>query len=404
MKYNKNIFFIIYMYYIVDFIFFKILMNFQKKYDIIFTKFNIDKYISLHRKDYFMSELVNRNDLNVDKLYDDISSLIDKTKMKVVSHVNTEFVILNWNIGKRIKNELLDNKKPEYGKKVIKELSKKLIQKYGRGYSYSNLYRMLQVNEDFSDFENFATLSQKLSWSHFVEIVKMDTDIKRKFYATLCMNENWSVRTLRERVDSALFERTAISKKPEETIKNDLQLLTNENKMTTDLFFRDPYILDFLELKDTYSEKDLENAIISELEKFILEMGTDFAFLARQKRIIIDGKDYYIDLLFYHRKLKRLVIIELKLGEFKPEYKGQVELYLRWLDKYEKAEGEESPLAIILCASKSDMMTELLELNNSGIHVAQYLTDYVPKKLLEEKFLSSIKNARIQLDQRNKKP
>lgn len=404
MKYNKNIFFIIYMYYIVDFIFFKILMNFQKKYDIIFTKFNIDKYISLHRKDSFMSELVNRNNLNVDKLYDDISSLIDKTKMKVVSHVNTEFVILNWNIGKRIKNELLDNKKPEYGKKVIKELSKKLIQKYGRGYSYSNLYRMLQVNEDFSDFENFATLSQKLSWSHFVEIVKMDTDIKRKFYATLCMNENWSVRTLRERVDSALFERTAISKKPEETIKNDLQLLTNENKMTTDLFFRDPYILDFLELKDTYSEKDLENAIISELEKFILEMGTDFAFLARQKRIIIDGKDYYIDLLFYHRKLKRLVIIELKLGEFKPEYKGQVELYLRWLDKYEKAEGEESPLAIILCASKSDMMTELLELNNSGIHVAQYLTDYVPKKLLEEKFLSSIKNARIQLDQRNKKP
>ena len=127
--------------------------------------------------------------------------------------------------------------------------------------------------------------------------------------------------------------------------------------MTTDLFFRDPYILDFLELKDTYSEKDLENAIISELEKFILEMGTDFAFLARQKRVIIDGKDYYIDLLFYHRKLKRLVIIELKLGEFKPEYKGQVELYLRWLDKYEKAEGEESPLAIILCASKSDMMT-----------------------------------------------
>lgn len=296
----------------------------------------------------------------------------------------------------------MDNKKPEYGKRVIKQLSKRLIEKYGRGYSYSNLYRMLQINEDFEDFEKFATLSQKLSWSHFVEIVKMDTDIKRKFYTTMCMNENWSVRTLKERVDSALFERTAISKKPEQTIINDLQLLTNENKMTTDLFFRDPYILDFLELKDTYSEKDLENAIINELEKFILEMGNDFAFLARQKRITIDGRDYYMDLLFYHRKLKRLVVIELKLDEFKPEHKGQVELYLKWLDKYEKAEGEESPVAIILCATKSDMMTELLELDNSGIHVAQYLTNYVPKELLQEKFLSSIKNAKIQLEQRNK--
>ena len=284
-----------------------------------------------------MNELEN---INVDKLYNDVADLIEKAKIQVVSHINTEFVILNWNIGNRIKNELLNNKKPEYGKKVIKNLSKRLIEKYGRGYSYSNLYRMLQINEDFEDFQKFATLSQKLSWSHFVEIVKMDTDVKRKFYATMCMNENWSVRTLKERVDSALFERTAISKKPEQTIINDLQLLTDENKMTTDLFFRDPYILDFLELKDTYSEKDLENAIINELERFILEMGNDFAFLARQKRITIDGRDYYMDLLFYHRKLRRLVVIELKLDEFKPEHKGQVELYLKWLDKYERAEGE----------------------------------------------------------------
>lgn len=349
-----------------------------------------------------MNELEQLENINVDKLYKDVSDLIENAKVKVVSHVNTEFVILNWNIGNRIKNELLDNKKPEYGKKVIKNLSKRLMEKYGRGYSYSNLYRMLQINKDFEDFENFATLSQKLSWSHFVEIVKMDTDVKRKFYATMCMNENWSVRTLKERVDSALFERTAISKKPEQTIINDLQLLTDENKMTTDLFFRDPYILDFLELKDTYSEKDLENAIINELEKFILEMGNDFAFLARQKRITIDGRDYYMDLLFYHRKLRRLVVIELKLDEFKPEHKGQVELYLKWLDKYERAEGEESPVAIILCATKSDMMTELLELSNSGIHVAQYLTNYVPKELLEEKFLSSIRNAKIQLEQRCK--
>ena len=184
---------------------------------------------------------------------------------------------------------------------------------------------------------------------------------------------------------------------------DELKLLNDGSKMTTDLFFRDPYILDFLELEDTYSEKDFEASIIKELEKFILEMGNDFAFLARQKRINIDGEDYYIDLLFYHRKLKRLVVVELKLDKFRLEYKGQVELYLKWLDKYEKAEGEESPIAIILCATKSDMISELMELDASGIHVAQYITKYVSKELLEEKALASIKKAKIQLEQRNKK-
>ena len=239
-----------------------------------------------------------------------------------------------------------------------------------------------------------------MSWSHFVELLQIEDNLKREFYATMCVNEKWSVRTLRERISSALFERTAISKRPDETIINELQLLSKENKMTTNLFFRDPYILDFLDLKDTYSEKDLESAIISELEKFILEMGSDFAFLSRQKRITIDGEDYYIDLLFYHRKMKRLVVIELKLDKFRPEYKGQVELYLKWLDKYEKSEGEETPIAIILCASKNDMMAELLELNNSGIHVAQYVTKYVSKEILEQKLINSIKNAKTQLEQR----
>ena len=265
-----------------------------------------------------------------------------------------------------------------------------------------NIFRMLKFYEYFNNFEILSTLSTKLSWSHFCELLQIEDEIKRNFYTTICINENWSVRTLRERISSALYERTAISRKPEETIKNDLQLLTNENKMTTDLFFRDPYILDFLDLKDTYCEKDLENAIINELEKFLLEMGNDFAFLGRQKRITIDGEDYYMDLLFYHRKLKRLVVIELKLEKFKPEHKGQVELYLKWLNRYERAEGEEAPIAIILCADKSDAMTELLELDNSGIHVAQYLTKYVPKELIQQRFIESIKNAKIQLEQRDK--
>lgn len=347
-----------------------------------------------------MKELENVKNMEINDLYNKIVEKIERTKRNVAIKINNDMTILYWYIGKDIKENILKYEKAEYGKKIIKDLSIRLIEKYGRGYSYSNLYRMLQVYEYFEDFSIFATLSQKLNWSHFIEIVKIQSDIKRKFYATMCINENWSVRTLRERISSALFERTAISKMPEKTIIKELQLLDKENKMSTDLFFRDPYILDFLDLKDTYSEKDFESAIISELEKFILEMGSDFAFLARQKRITIDGEDYYIDLLFYHRKMKRLVVIEIKLDKFKPEYKGQVELYLRWLDKYEKAEGEDSPIAIILCANKNDMITELLQLDNSEIHVAQYVTKYVEKEILEQKLINSIKNAKTQLEQR----
>lgn len=347
-----------------------------------------------------MNELENIDNINIDDLYNKIVDRIEKAKRNVALKVNEEMTILYWNIGKDITENVLNHERAEYGKAVIKKLSQRLTVEYGRGYSSANLFRMLKVYEYYPDFQKFSTLSRKLSWSHFVELLQVKDSLKRDFYTTMCENEFWGVRTLRERIGSALFERTTISKMPEQTIVNDLKLLNEENKMTTNLFFRDPYILDFLDLKDTYSEKDLENAIISELEKFILEMGNDFAFLARQKRITIDGEDYYIDLLFYHRKMKRLVVIELKLDKFRPEYKGQVELYLKWLDKYEKAEGEESPIAIILCATKSDMMAQLLELDNSGIHVAQYLTEYVPKEILEQKFMDSIEKAKVQLEQR----
>lgn len=347
-----------------------------------------------------MNELEKNN--NINNLYNRIVYLIEDAKRNVVTNVNREITLLYWNIGKDITENVLKNERAERGKHIIDELSKRLTLNYGIGYSRANIFRMIKFYNYFPDFGIVATLSRQLSWSHFIEILKIENSLKREFYTTMCLNENWSVRTLRERMASALFERTAISKKPEETIKNELQLLREENKMTPDLFFRDPYVLDFLNLKDTYSEKDLENAILSELEKFILEMGNDFAYMGRQKRITIDGEDYYIDLLFYHRKMKRLVVIELKLDKFRPEYKGQVELYLKWLDKYEKAEGEQSPVAIILCASKSKMMTELLGLDNSNIHVAEYLTKYVPTKILEQKLLDSIKIAKAQMEQRKR--
>lgn len=243
-------------------------------------------------------------------------------------------------------------------------------------------------------------MSQQLTWPHFIEILPVKDELKRDFYATMCKNENWLVRTLRERKRSMLYERTAISKKTDETIRNEIVELNEEKRMSVDMFYRDPYMLDFLGLKDTYSEKDLENAILAQLEKFILEMGSDFAFLARQKHFVLDGKDYFMDLLFFHRTLRRLVLIELKLGEFEPQDKGQVELYLRWLEKYERAEGEEKPIALILCAEKSQETIELLELDNGSIHVAQYLTKMPPKEVLEKKLLQAIANAKEQLDLR----
>ena len=302
-------------------------------------------------------------------------------------------VLLYWNIGKTIQEEIIKNDRAEYGKQIMTTLSSQLVSSYGKGYGERNLWRMLSFYNSFPDENIVQTLSAQLSWSHIVEIIKQKEPVKREFYITMCSNEGWSVRELSGRIDSMLFERTAISKLPEETIYNDLKKLRDEKEMSVELFLKDPYALEFLGLKNTYSEADFESSILAELQHFILEFGNDFAFLSRQKRITIDQEDYYIDLLFYHRKLKRLVVIELKLGKFKPEHKSQLELYLRWLDKYEKQEGEGTPLGILLCSEKSESMIELLELDKAGIHVANYMTELPSMELFKQKLQQSIAEA-----------
>src|SRR5580704_11651512 len=206
----------------------------------------------------------------------------------------------------------------------------------------------------------------------------------------MCRVERWSVRTLRAKIQSMLFERTALSRKPAKLAQQELAALREEDKLTPDLVFRDPYLLNFLGLADTYSEKDLETAILREVQQFILELGVGFAFIDRQKRIVIDGKDYYIDLLFYHRRLRRLIAIDLKIGAFEAADKGQIELYLRWLEKHEQQPGEETPLGLILCADKSEEQVELLQLGKSGIRIASYLTDLPPRPLLQKKLHDAV--------------
>lgn len=261
---------------------------------------------------------------------------------------------------------------------------------------------MIKFAETFSEEKIVSALRRQLSWSHFKAIIYIDDPLKREFYAEMCRVESWSTRTLQKKIDGMLYERTAISKKPDEVIHHELQQLKEADKLSSELVFKDPYFLDFLGLRDRYYEKDLEDAILRELESFLLELGDGIAFLARQKRIQIDNDDYYIDLLFFHRGLNRLIAIDLKLGDFKAEYKGQMEFYLRWLSKNEKRENENDPLGIILCAGKKQELVELLELGQSGIHIAEYLTELPPRELLEQKLHRAIESAKAQIGMRGK--
>ena len=332
-----------------------------------------------------------------DTLYAGIRQLLERARAQVLTQVNQALVLTYWQIGKTIKTEVLQHERAPYGAGVLKRLAECLTGEYGNGFSHSGLTRMAKFYDCLPDEAIVATLSQRLSWSHFVELIKVDDGTKRTFYTDMCAQSRWSVRTLRERMDGMLFERTAIAKQPEQVIRQELAQLQQAGEASPALFLKDPYLLDFLDLRDGFTEKDLENAILAELERFILELGSDFAFMGRQKRIQIGGHDYYIDLLFYHRKLRRLVLVELKLGEFRPEHKGQVELYLKWLAKHEKQAGENSPIAIILCSDKDAEVVELMDLEQDHIHVAEYWLQLPPKETLQAKLHKAMAEARARL-------
>ena len=327
-------------------------------------------------------------------LFKEICHLIESTRARAAQHVNSALVLLYWGIGQRINLEILQEERAEYGEKIIKQLASQLTLTYGRGFSSRALFRMVRFARFYPNEQIVTTLSALLSFSHFVELILLDDPLKRQFYTELCRLEHWSVRELRKKIDSMLYERTAISHKPEELIELDLKLLQERNEISEKLVFRDPYVLDFLQLPYSFSEADLENAILDELCNFLQELGSDFCFITRQKRITIDDEDFYLDLLTFHRGLGKLIAIELKLGKFSASHKGQMELYLRWLNKYERKANEGEPLGIILCADKKQERIELLELDKSGIHVAQYLTQLPPQKILTTKLKNAVIIAR----------
>lgn len=334
-------------------------------------------------------------------LVTDIRQLISRNRAQLATAVNSALTLLYWQIGQRIHSEVLQGERAAYGEQIVSALARQLESDYGRGFSAKNLRHMLRFAEAFPDMQIVSTLSRQLAWSHFLELIYLKDPLARDFYTQMCAQERWSVRQLRERKETMLFERTALSRQPDELLAGELTALREQGELSPALLLKDPYVLDFLGLQDRYLEKDLEDAILRELENFLLELGAGFTFVARQKRIQIDNDDLYIDLLFYNRRLKRLVVIELKLGDFKAEYKGQMELYLRWLAKYEQEPGEAPPLGIILCSGKKQEQIELLELDASGIHVAEYLTELPPKEVLQQKLHDAIERSRQRLENRS---
>jgi len=324
-----------------------------------------------------------------DMLYSELSKLIEYSKNQVISYANSSLTNLFWQVGKRINDHILQNKRADYGKEIVSTLSTQLKAKYGKNFEERNLRRMMQFAEQFSEVEIVTSLMTKLSWSHFVELLPIKKTDAKFFYANHSAEEGWSIRELRNNIETKTYERKEIA---------NIQIGKSGNILLNT--FKDPYIFDFLGLKDTYLEKDLESAILRELEQFILEIGKGFAFVERQKRMIIDDEDYHLDLLFFHRKLKRLVAIDLKIGKFQAKDKGQMELYLKWLDRYEKQEGESKPIGLILCAETSREQVELLELHKDGIMVAEYWTELPPKKELEAKLHKALIEARENIERR----
>ncbi len=335
---------------------------------------------------------LEKNRLNTSNLVLELSSLIEESKQQVAKVANSTLTLLFWHVGKRIQEEVLKNERAEYGKQIVTTVSLQLAEKYGRNFEEKNVRRMMQFSHEFSDFEIVVPLARQLSWSHFLILIPLKSKEAKLYYAQNCMAQNWGKRELRNQIQRKAFERTELA---------NIQFLNSQPDLMNT--FKDPYVLDFLNLKNTYLENDLEKTILQELETFVLELGRGFAFMERQKRMVIDGDDFYLDLLFYNRTLKRLVAIELKLGKFEASHKGQMELYLKWLNKYEKQEGENEPIGLILCAESNKEQVELLEMHKDGIMVAEYLTVMPSKKELETKLHQLLVEAKERIE-RNRSP
>lgn len=326
-----------------------------------------------------------------EQLYNDLCGIIDDVRGRIATYVNTGICLTNWYVGKRIKEDVLYNQRADYGKQVLKNIAKQLVNKYGSGWGYEKLKHCVRSAYLFSEDEIRYATSTQLNWTHLRILMAVSDNLARQFYMEMCNIERWSTRTLEEKIDEQLYERTAISRRSEEVIKQELQKVRETHAVVPDLVFRSSYFLDMLGLPDMFSEEELETAVLNQVEEFMHELGSDFTLVERQKRITVDAVDYKMDLVFFHRTLRRFVVVDLKLGKFKPSYEGQMLLYLRYLNKNERHDWEESPIGIILCSEGNTEHIEYLMLDESSpIKVAQYYTQLPDKKILAERLQRAI--------------
>lgn len=326
------------------------------------------------------------------KVSENLYQIIDTERRQVAVYVNQRLTLMHWRTGKFLRESLDKQWADKYGQKIVATVSRLLTLRYGRGYTAKSLWKMMQVAAAYPDEQIVVTLSRQLTWSHFLELQSIDNPTKRLYYQQMAILHHWSVRDMRKREDDEMeYERMLIAAKPEEEQVERLQQVTlSPESIDPDLVFKSSYVVDFLGLQGRFSEKELEDAIVAQLERFIMELGNDFAFLERQKRFTVDGEDYYLDLLFYHRGLQRLIAIDLKLGRFKPQYKAQMELYLNYMQRYELRPGEKKPWGLLLCQEGNTEHLELLMMGDEDIKVAQYLTQLPPKQWFLDKLQRSI--------------
>jgi len=333
--------------------------------------------------------------LPLEPLHYELRDLIAASRQRLAATVNAELTQLYWRIGQRLASEVLGGERAQYGTQLMDRLGECLAGEFGRGFEAKNLRRMVQFAQAFPDAEIVASLMRQLSWTHFLQLLPLRSEHARHFYASQCVAERWSVRELHRQIERKAYERSEIA-----SAQGDVLVAPSAGANAPAVVFKDPYFLDFLGLRQGHDEADLETAILRQLEAFILELGRGFAFVERQKRMVIDGEDFYLDLLFFHRRLRRLVAIELKLGRFKAAHKGQMELYLKWLDKHERQPDEETPIGLILCAESSREQVELLQMHKDGITVAEYWTELPPKAELEQRLHAALVEARERLARR----
>lgn len=342
------------------------------------------------------TELTTTLHATPDDLHAELRALIAASRQRLAGTVNAELTRLYWTVGERLHRETLGQQRAGYGDKLMQRLGEQLTQEFGKGFEFRNLRRMVQFAQAFPRDQIDASVMRQLSWTHFLQLLPLKNREARDFYIHQTATERWSVRELRQQIERKAFERTAIAS----TQAAPLVASETGAAVLPATVFKDPYFLDFLGLRAEHDEADLEAAILRQLEAFILELGGGFAFVERQKRMVIDGEDFYLDLLFFHRRLRRLVAIELKLGRFKAAHKGQLELYLKWLDRHERQPGEEAPIGLILCAESSREQVELLQMHKDGITVAEYWTELPPKADLERQLHQMLIEARERLAMR----